>query len=81
MRSVKGGAGTHDTHLQCSVPLLGELRAALYRLGPDQGKVGHTAKVLCYCNAVVQVQNHMPPAAWNEDCLPRTLQNLNLSET
>lgn len=63
-------------HLQSSVPLIGQFWSAFDGLGPDQGEIGHAAKVLCHGDAVVQVQNHMPPSTWNKDCLTWTLQYL-----
>ena len=77
---MNGVQRTPHTHLENTVPLLGEFGPPSDGLRPHQREVCDAAKVLSDGDAVVQVQNYMPPATRNKDRLSRTLQNFNLEE-
>ncbi|RUS76905.1 hypothetical protein EGW08_015344, partial [Elysia chlorotica] len=59
-------------------PLARKLWSAAHRLVPDDGKVDHAAEVLCDGDRVVEVEDHVPPAARDKHSLTGTLEDLHL---
>ena len=61
---------------QSSVPLLGQLGSASDRLVPHNREVCLRGKVLGDSDGGVQVEDYVPPASGDKDCLPRMLDGL-----
>lgn len=60
------------------MPLFGKLGAAPQSFVPHYREICSAAEVVRYCNGVVQIENDVPPASWDEYGLARTLQYLHL---
>ena len=68
------------SYLQSLIPLLGQLRPPVNSLMPHDWEVNGTTEILSDGDGSVKIEYNVPPATRYKDCLPWTLQYLNLSK-